>query len=201
MGKMKFNWSIPTVCRLPIGMVLLGMCVMCIGNFLPNTKRTSYTISNSASQYETDAAYNDGATQGVVTDWRTITEYHQNRLARFLENIEGVGAVSVIVYCDRSSVIEFLANQVTHTQETEETDQNGGNRVIQDFQEDEEYLVLEDQGGNQRVVAAKELIPAIRSVCVVCAGGGKMVVQERITAAIVTLYDLSPNKIVVLPGK
>ena len=201
MHKMKFTLAIPAACRIPVGMVLLGICVMCIGNFIPTAKHTSYTVSNGAEQYKTDLNYSDGATQSMVTDWRSITEYHQNRLAHFLENVEGVGAVSVMVYCDQSSVIELLSNRVTHTQITEETDQNGGNRVIEEFQEDEDYLVLEDQDGNQCVVAVKESIPAIQSVCVVCSGGGKMVVQERVIAAIVTLYDISPNKIAVLPGK
>lgn len=201
MHKIKFKLMIPAVCRMPVGMVLVGICAMCIGNFLPTAKQEAYVVSNSVNQNQNNLNYRDGATQSVVTDWRTITEYHQNRLARFLENVEGVGDVSVMVYCDQSSVIELVSNIVTQTQKTEETDQNGGNRVMEETQKDEDYLVLEDQAGNQRVVAVKETIPAIQSVCVVCAGGGKMVVQERITAAIVTLYDISPNKIVVLPGK
>lgn len=201
MGKFKIKINVPAVCRKPIVIVLVGICVMIVGGFLQNKKSVVQYSESASNKIKTEMPIQDGATQSVVTDWRTITEYHQNRLTGFLENVEGVGVVSVMVYCDQSSIIELVTNQGSHTQKTEEKDTNGGNRVNEENQEDRQYLVLEDKDGNQRVVAIKESIPTIKSVCVVCEGGGKMAVQERVTAAIVTLYDLSPNKIVVLPGK
>lgn len=201
MGKFKIKINVPAVCRKPIVIVLVGICVMIVGGFIQNKKTVVQYSESASNKNKTEMPIQDGATQSVVTDWRTITEYHQNRLTGFLENVEGVGVVSVMVYCDQSSIIELVTNQGSHTQKTEEKDTNGGNRVNEENQEDRQYLVLEDKDGNQRVVAIKESIPTIKSVCVVCEGGGKMAVQERVTAAIVTLYDLSPNKIVVLPGK
>lgn len=202
MNKMKVTFIVPSVCRLPIVLVLIGIGVMIVGGFFAGANTTaSYSNTSVTENVQTEQAFSDGATQSVVTDWRTITEYHQNRLQNFLKDIQGVGRVSVMVYCDRSSILELVSNHTIHTQHTEETDGNGGNRIVEDNQDDSQYLVLEDKDGNQRIIAVQESIPAITSVCVVCEGGGKMVVQERVTAAISTLYDLSPSKIVVLPGK
>ncbi len=202
MGKMKFHIRVPSACRLPIVLMFVGVLLMMVSHFFTAPRKydtCSDLPQSSVSQPQQN--YTDGATQSIVTDWRTITSYHQNRLQNFLKNIQGVGDVSVMVYCDRSSILELISNSVLHTQTTEESDGNGGNRVVQEEESEGQYLVLEDQYGNQRVVAVQESVPAITAVCVVCEGGGKMAVQERVIAAIATLYDLPPSKIAVLPGK
>ena len=77
MGKMKSKITVPAVCRVPISMVFVGICVMFTGGFLQNTKTTATYSTSVPAKTQTELSLHDGATQSVVTDWRTITEYHQ----------------------------------------------------------------------------------------------------------------------------
>lgn len=188
--------------KIPLIILFAGVVCMILGNFIQNqnAKVQTYTEPTNVNGHPVSSGVHDGATYATVTDWRVIIEYHQNRIVDFLKNVKGVGSVSVLVYCDRSSVLELVSNSVLDDQFIEENDGNGGTRDTQNHKQENEYLVIQDQDGNQRVVAVSESIPAITSVCVVCSGGDQAAVQERIITALSALYNLSANKIVVIQG-
>ncbi len=196
------NFQIPKVFRLPCVFILLGVLCMVAGNYL-GKKSVSNQNDSVPKEYHTqitNAFIQGGATNSTVTDWRVITEYHQNRLTDFLKHVKGVGDVSVLVYCDRSSILSLVENCTNDSSSIKENDGNGGERVTENSKNQSNYLVLQDQDGNQRVVAISETIPAITSVCVVCSGGNQAGVRERVIQAISILYDLSPANIVVIQG-
>ncbi len=188
--------------RVPIILILAGICCMFLGKFLNRIELSSdTTVADKENYTVASSTFYDGATAATVTDWRAITEYHQNRLTAFLQNVKDVGTVSVLVYCDQSSILELVKNSDVESQIVTEKDQNGGQRETESTKENDDYLLIQDSNGNQRVVAVSESIPAIESICVVCSGGDKMAVRERVTVALSALYDLPASRISVIPGK
>ena len=188
--------------RVPCILVFLGMICMLAGNFMRSKKAADVSPFYVTDQIET--TYNsrlDGATNATVTDWRAVSEYHQNQLTSFLKQVKGVGDVSVLVYCDRSSILSLANNCTQDTSTIQESDANGGERVTENSKNQSNYLVIQDQYGNQKVVPLSETLPAISSVCVVCSGGNQASVRERVIQAICTLYHLPPSNIVVIQGE
>ena len=188
--------------RLPLLLILCGVMCMTVSNFLVNTASVNdpYAVDFENSRLSANGDINDGGTLSTVTDWRVLTEYHQNRLKSFLQQVKGVGDVSVLVYCDRSSVLSLADNHSADVSTIHELDGKGGERVTENSKKQSNYLILQDQYGNQRVVALSETVPAITAVCVVCTGGNQASVQERVIQTISTLYHLPPSNIVVVQG-
>ncbi len=204
MGKINkiSDFRIPKGLRLSCTIILLGVLCMVVGNFVEEKSvfANDYSTTLEYAPSAPNTIIQGGATNSTVTDWRIITEYHQNRLTNFLKHIKGVGDVSVLVYCDSSSVLSLVENTTKDSNVIKENDGDGGERITENTKNQSNFLVLQDQNGNQRVVAISETIPAITSVCVVCSGGNQAGVQERVIQAISTLYDISPGKIVVIQG-
>lgn len=206
MRKMNFRLLtyIPISCRLPCFLVLFGLILMVTGNLIAGVEETRNAPYSTSTAESTGTVFSDvpnSTAYGIGTDWRVIIEYHQNRIAGFLKNVKGVGKVSVLVYCDSSSVIELVENSVLDSQYIDEKDSSGGSRLTETEKRESNYLTVKDAAGNERVVAISESIPAITSICVVCSGGGQSAVQERVITALSALYDLPAYKIVVLAGE
>lgn len=188
--------------RIPCILIFLGIICIFTGNFLSKNTVSEVTPFSIVDHSITPSNNkSDGATNSTVTDWRVISEYHQNQLTSFLKQVKGVGNVSVLVYCDRSSILTLANNSTQDMSTIQENDANGGERVTDNSKNQSNYLVVQDQYGNQKVVALSETLPAISSVCVVCSGGNQASVRERVIQAICTLYNLSPSNIVVIQGE
>ena len=58
--------------------------------------------------------------------------------------ITGVEDVKVVIYVDATEKKEFERNKVTQKQVTEETDQEGGKRVVEDTSVDEQLVIIKE---------------------------------------------------------
>ena len=80
-------------------------------------------------------------------DFKTTREYEvylQNEMKEALEMITGVEDVKVVIYVDATEKKEFERNKVTQRQVTEEADQEGGKRVVEDTSVDEQLVIIKD---------------------------------------------------------
>lgn len=205
--KIPFFDRLPKGCRIPCGIVLFGVLLTLFGKLFSAGSPSSAGAGGSAFRETAKAGGSfsaqmkeDGAAVGTVTDWRIILEYHESRLEAFIRKIKGAGDATVLVECDSSSMIQLVENSTLRKNQTQEADNNGGTRTVTEENEENAYLIVKDQSGNERVVAVSETLPAITAVCVVCKGGGQSAVQERIISALRVLYGLPASRIVVLAG-
>lgn len=79
------------------------------------------------------------------SEFKTTKDYEiylQNEMKEALESIAGVQDVKVVIYVDASEKKVYERNKVTQKQVTEETDQEGGKRTVEDTSVDEQLVLI-----------------------------------------------------------
>ncbi len=133
---------------------------------------------------------------GIQTAANTYEAELEARLTVLLGQIEGAGAVQVMVTVSRSS--ELLLQSDTSREESviRETDSQGGIRDNTSLREDRQTVLTGGSGTSQPYVVGK-IMPQVEGVVVACEGGDRPTVQAEISAAVQALFDLAPHKIKV----
>ncbi len=132
--------------------------------------------------------------KGSITDLSVNNEEYKNavqdELVNILQEIEGVGEVRVMVTLEGST--EYVYAEEYNTKQ-----EDGENKVSSDYQN--KYLVV-DKGSTKEPVVKKILKPQIAGVIVVCQGGGKASVNEKIYQAVSAVLNIPTNRICVAKG-
>ncbi|PLS15301.1 stage III sporulation protein AG [Bacillus sp. M6-12] len=124
----------------------------------------------------------------------------ENELKDALEAINGVDDVSVIINVDASEKKVYEKNKVTQKQVTDETDQDGGKRVVEDSSTDEQLVII--RSGEKEVPLVLETKkPKIRGVLVVAKGAGNIQVKKWIIESVQRSLDVPTHRIAVMPKK
>ena len=121
----------------------------------------------------------------------------EKRLEEILSRVEGVGTAEVMIVLKSSEEKVWRVDRNTSDSVTQETDQNGGSRRVENRELSEE-TVLTGQGGGDGPLLEKKLFPEIGGVVVSADGGASPSVQAEISAAAEALFDLPSHKIKVL---
>lgn len=125
------------------------------------------------------------------------TKYMEERLKDILESMEGVGEAEVMITYASGYELVPLQEITKSNDRTEETDANGGTRMIQVESLTQETVYTVDEQGNQIPYVLSIREPAIVGVAVCAQGGGNPVIQRNITALIQSLFRIEANRIVV----
>jgi len=120
----------------------------------------------------------------------------EHRLEALLQQIEGAGAVRVMVTVSQSSELILQTDASWEENVVRETDSQGGTRDNVDRRQ-ESQTVLVGGGGMSQPYVVGEIMPRIEGVVVACEGGDRPVIQAEISAAVQALFDLPPHKIKV----
>lgn len=157
-------------------------------------------VSAGGGQVQADQGAEDQSGMSVTASAKSALTYEQQleeRLEELLSHVEGVGTVEVMIVLKTSEEKVWRVDQDTSYSTTQETDQNGGSRKIenQDISQD---TILTGQGGQEGPLLQKEIKPQIGGVVVSAAGGGSPSIQSEISAAVEALFDVPSHKIKVL---
>lgn len=157
-------------------------------------------MSNVFSEPETL----DQETKIIKTeDRKDKGENYKHELVKGLQEtislIKGVGKVKVQVLFSRDSSYEYEYNQNKINKITNETDQNGGERKIEEDSVEKEMVIIRDANGNEKPVIRVETNPKISGVIVVAEGAEVSKIKYKIFRAISSYLDLPAYKINVLP--
>ncbi len=162
---------------------ILGLFFLFLGNFLPGTSPAPVVK------------------QKPVVDQKEVS--YSSRLSTELEEtlslMEGVGKVKVQLLVDEGSTYEYEYNLNKVNKITNETDQNGGQRKIDEDQEDKQMVIIEDAGGAEKPVIKKEKRPSIKGVIIVAQGVEDSQIKYDIYRAVSNFLGLPIYKINVLP--
>ena len=130
--------------------------------------------------------------------WAADEKQMEQRVRELLKNVEGVGAVDVMIVLKSSEEKVLHVDTSTSVSSTRETDSSGGSRQI-DEQEISQSTILSGSGDNAGTpVVEKELRPEVAGVVISAAGGGSPAVQAEISQAIEALFGIPSHKIKVL---
>ncbi len=124
---------------------ILGIGLMMVSSFFTSNQTgqtdKAETVFNSKEENKDTETFG----QKKSEDFKTTREYEvylQNEMKEALEMITGVEDVKVVIYVDATEKKEFERNKVTQKQVTEEADQEGGKRVVEDTSVDEQLVII-----------------------------------------------------------
>ncbi|HOO12532.1 MAG TPA: stage III sporulation protein AG [Bacillota bacterium] len=129
----------------------------------------------------------------------TYEEQLEMRLKGILEQISGVGQVSVMVTLKSSKEIVPALNTVESGSETNERDGDGGTRTI--IQQSTDKRVAQGGGSitSDQPLIVKEVMPEVMGVIVVAEGAQRPEVTERLTDAVQTVLGIPAFRVKVYP--
>ena len=128
-------------------------------------------------------------TAEVFEDVSKIEQSLEQRLERLLENMDGVGSVSVMVTLDRSS--QTLYEKDEKSQTDHRTTSDGGT----DNTARETEVVL--AGSAKEPLRTGVVQPKVRGAAVVCSGASDPVIREKVTYTVAKALNIGISKVYV----
>lgn len=140
-----------------------------------------------------DIAADNGASDNK-SDYVTVLE---TRLTEILSNIQDAGKVSVMITLKTGSEIIPAMNQSISDKTTNENDQEGGTRIINEQSTSGDVVVVGEQGGASKPLVLKEINPEINGVIIVAEGAKNPKVKLLLTEAVQTVLDVPAYRVSV----
>ncbi len=153
--------------------ILLGVLLLVIALPVDSAKKEKTTVSK-----ETETNLENG----------TYEQQMENRLKRLLEQVDGVGAVEVMI------ILEDEGESVVEKDMTRESSQseNGEEKTIDNSSQSTTVFSGEEP------YETKVITPEIRGICVVAQGAGEDEVRVKIYQAVQALFSIEPHKISIV---
>ncbi len=127
-----------------------------------------------------------------------IQKEMQTELERALEAIYGVSDVEVVLQLDSSALKVYERDTIEGYQKTEENDQNGGDRIVEDETIEHQTVLVRDNNSEEPLLIQTKS-PAIRGVLVIAEGVDRIQVKEMVIESVSRLLDVSTHRIAVMP--
>lgn len=139
----------------------------------------------------------------VETDKETLTKEEYERvqtkeLESILGKINGVGKVTVKLTFDGSEEKIPAVDTNTQTNNVEETDNAGAKKTTKQETGGEKVVVTSGAKGDEPLILKTEK-PKVIGVMIVAEGAKEQKIKYEITKAVASLYDISLEKVSVLP--
>lgn len=134
----------------------------------------------------------------ALSDEERYQEYLEQRIARALEQVEGVGKTEVMITLKSTAEKVIEKDSSKSNQSTDEKDSTGGTRLQEEYSSENSSVYEQFADGTQSPYVSKELTPEIEGVLVVAEGGGNAVVIRDITEAIQALFGVEAHKIKIM---
>jgi stage III sporulation protein AG len=190
--KGKYQYMILVLC--------IGAAFMIVGNVLfadKSTPTANPAIKNVNEESDEVPAF------GIKKDSsnRAITDYeekYEKRLQDALEEMLGVNNVKVVVTIGSTEKKVLEKNRTTKSQTTEEKDNEGGERKVQDTSIDEQVVIIRD-GEKEVPIVVETKMPEIIGVLVVAKGAENIQVKKWIVEAVTRALGVPSHRVSVAP--
>ena len=124
----------------------------------------------------------------------------ENKLKNILSKIKGVEDVNVCLNYSESSEVVAMYNENSKSTSTEETDDTGGTRKIEETDSQKEVIYKEDDGV-KTPITAKIIKPKIEGAIITAKGVENAEIKTNIIQAVEAITGLATHKIQVLVSK
>lgn len=159
-----------------------------------------FSTSGSTSNSGTGDALKTGSSAKIQSSQNEEREYEklmEDRVKAILKNVDGVGAVDVMITLKSSKEKVLRVDKEKSRSSTEEKDSTGGTRNSMS-EEIKETTLTGGSGTTGEPVVEKEIQPEIEGIIISAQGGGSSVVRSEISQAMEALFDIPVHKIKVL---
>lgn len=193
--------------------VVLLIITILIINFIWNgNNETNKEITNDASKklasggsgysnLESGEINSNGISDnGSADNNMDNVENLENKLKNILSKIKGVEDVNVCLNYSESSEVVAMYNENSKSTSTEETDDTGGTRKIEETDSQKEVIYKEDDGV-KTPITAKIIKPKIEGAIITAKGVENADVKTNVIQAVEAVTGLATHKIQVLVSK
>lgn len=179
---------------------LIGVLVLLVGNMFTNQDDTQQSQINQKPQLLEGAAEEETFSQkkSTTSNVNEVEKEYETELQALLEKIDGVSGVEVMVTLEATQEQVYEKNLIVGTQTTEETDQNGGERHIEDATEEQQTVIVR-QGEQEVPLLIQTKRPEVRGVLVVAKGVEHMEVKQWVSEAVSRVLGVPVHRISIMP--
>lgn len=135
-----------------------------------------------------------------ANDYTNYQKSLQSDLQQILSQIEGVGDVQVMITFESVEEKEIAYNTTQSTSVTSESDNQGGERVTEQSSEDQNAIMVSQDGGNTPLVVT-EKYPEMKGVIIVAQGASDPNIKYKLMKCVENTLDLPAFKVTVYPKK
>ena len=176
--------------------VVLLIITIVIINFIWNGNEEANnkeTMNDTSKQL---ASSKNGIEKNINSNNLDDTENLENKLKNILSKIQGVGEVEVCLNYSETSEVVAMYNENSTTSTTEETDDTGGSRKIEetDIKKD---VIFEENDGTKTPITAKVIKPKIEGAIITAQGVNNAEIKNNIIQAVEAVTGLATHKIQV----
>jgi stage III sporulation protein AG len=156
---------------------VLGIALIFLADlFSPKASTTNQiSVNSDSNQYITD---------------------NEKKLKKFIEEIEGAGKCEVMITLDSGSEYIYATEKRVNQNTVKDKSTNGESNEIREDIENK-TIVLNDSNGGEKPLIIKEIQPKIKGVAIICEGGDRALVKNRIIEVVTSLLDVPTNKVCV----
>ncbi|MGI6703377.1 MAG: stage III sporulation protein AG [Clostridia bacterium] len=129
----------------------------------------------------------------------TYEEQLEYKLKGILQQISGVGEVSVMVTLKSGKEVIPAFNTVETGSETDERDGAGGTRTVKQSSTDKRVASNSGSLASDQPLIVKEVMPEVQGIIVVAEGAESPEVMERLTEAVQTVMGVPAFRVKVYP--
>jgi len=177
---------------------LVALLLLILGNgFMSSNDSIENNMTDTLEQTDEveETISKDSPSELIVTE---LEESYEKDLQKMLNNIQGVSEVEVMVNLDSTNIKVYETNLIKGQQITNESDNNGGIRKVED-QTEETQVVLVRQGDQEVPLLVQTEKPKVRGVFVVAKGVDHSEVKMWVIEAVSRVLDVPTHKVSVMP--
>ncbi|UOQ85976.1 stage III sporulation protein AG [Gracilibacillus salinarum] len=203
LSNLKAKDKKPTKIQYIALLVLVAVFVMLVSNIFSdnddnqslNQPQTMIESSSSDDKNSTPSPIEGSDASSKISD---LESSYEKDLVPLLEKINGLSEVEVMVNLDATNEQVYQKNLVIGSQITNETDQNGGTRKIED-ETREQTVVFIRQGEQEVPLLVQTKRPEVRGVLVVAKGVDNLEVKKWVLDAVSKVLDVPAHRISIMP--
>nr|WP_239587847.1 stage III sporulation protein AG [Gracilibacillus alcaliphilus] len=199
-SRLKGNGKKPTRVQYIALIVLAAVLILIVSNIFQNNQDTQPPIEppNVIGASEDEETWKQTAEPNATAEITELEKAYEEDLTQLLEKIAGISSVEVMINLDATNEQVYQKNLVIGTQVTNETDQNGGNRKIDD-ETREQTIVIVRQGEKEVPLLVQTKKPNVRGVLVVANGVDNIERKKSVNEAVSKVLDVPVHRVSVMP--
>ncbi|PSL43192.1 stage III sporulation protein AG [Salsuginibacillus halophilus] len=190
--------------RLPLkyyyagALIIFGVVILFISSGGTEEQEISITPEREEINSSTEDQEKNEQTSTSLKAGDDYAAAFEGELQDHLEAISGVSNVQVMIRTAGSEEKVFEKDRTARHQQTDELDQEGGERRVEEGTA-EETIVFERQGDADQPVLKQTRTPEVTGVLVVADGVEHMKVKEWVIEAVTRALDVGHHRVAVLP--
>lgn len=173
--------------RIPLLLIAAGLLLLVAGKIFPEEEPAEATESTEAT-----------LTTQIQTQTTRSADTLEEEIEQLLCAISGVKEACVVITYEDSGQQMVEKDTSQQSDKTHEEDGQGGNRVLESGQQQEETVYVEDAEGNKYPFVKTETYGTIRGVAVVVSGTYEEGIREKIVRTLEVLLDVPTHKVQVI---